>query len=1248
MKFRETHFRFLKDSQEVRLFALPGEWYYGSEPVVRIVDELLEKRQTSSTLEFDADPFVLFDGQGLINSLSPLAIGLICKVFNKHGYASDSDFSQKILRHSQRSKKPVNWPEDPNKPTWDTAIWSNILESALVWDFTTKEELDPPEVLFSSSWVFAYSRLIRLCRNAFDHFAGNLVPWELANFTRKIVDHFSDILHQELADDSKLVAAQDMVAKYPVPYSEDFLHPFSAGFLKFEPNILILVGIKPLLLEDPSYSLLHSVLKLPWAHLLCLDSDLPFVTKSWEGIVGEKSIPQPLPVSDLGGVLAVLIHQRRTPKLFVHVFSEINVNSIGDVVKAGVGVGAVETWFLTHLPSEVRRTLKMLKVGLYHPEQHNVVERSWSDFCRDTATVKLSLDEALGPPIAIPRPKSQKPYLLTRKDQELVMQYFEIVHRDVGQKHEDEFGGLRSEFLRGGSVISWYLLRCMNQNKGLIWRDDFEKMQGVIEQAAQFSTEGIAGRHFQQVSCFHEPGTGATTILHFVLFALRMKFPCVLLRIVPEEADLRRVLTLLSKGGLDEVWGLQPVVIACDNVSLKEIQQLSSFLMRINVPVVLVSLRRLPKHSSESHSSKLTIQLSSSLSQAEVRDLDSLFTLVTGRKTTISECIKEYEDQPSSTGIEIPSHLVYFGMCYFRWHYNVDRHVASWLEPLSEAAKSKQHAQLPDSHKLLLLSSLVSAYTEGTRSLSFQDVLELFKLPFSYFEDDWKQNYPILFALLRTDSGMVRPIHAVLGKAVIHWYISIMHKEKESNLLQNVVADSIFAPICRETRASHSVRTTLEKLLFERKGEDAKRDPFSLLIEDMSSGVAGSKNVIQVFSSAAELPINGSFPFKASISLARWHISEKAFLEAHKVLLEVTSHARELSENGILFCTMGDLFRAIGRQSGRDVSLDEPAFYFTQTGDGRDYIAESAFCYLESLRTLSDNHVALLGLCKLVDHVASTKTLLVKRIVDNASGTPIYLLDSLITALEFGFHVIASWTENITAVFTAVLSSITNNLQPFFGKLPATGQTQDSPETALLHRWLVYHMRGPFPLGSGSVHNSAEAFCNSFTPNLVANCGERLPRLLARILWRCPHIFIEIQGSPPVTPFLGEKESLLFALWQMAHCWIRLWNNRESSVWNEYHTLRKDCQRKWEDHKLTNPEVFDQQRLYTKDSRLTYSLAGSTKFSASWSESTGFTVAEIGNFSIPLARDENWTPKPSQSVSGYIGLNCVGPGFIPL
>ncbi|XP_029384070.1 sterile alpha motif domain-containing protein 9-like [Echeneis naucrates] len=184
--------------------------------------------------------------------------------------------------------------------------------------------------------------------------------------------------------------------------------------------------------------------------------------------------------------------------------------------------------------------------------------------------------------------------LLAKKDEEL-MSVLDILCENECQDTEietkasfDEFKNKTEEdFYRGGQVSWWnFYLSEMKGSLPFIKRDKFNELYDLITPVEGYTIP------FVMINLFHHPGCGGTTLAMHVLWNLKHKFRCAVVKnnIATNNEVAAQVMTLLTYGREDQS-GCTPVLLLVDNRDdVEDLKQsiISMIRKRINSIMVII------------------------------------------------------------------------------------------------------------------------------------------------------------------------------------------------------------------------------------------------------------------------------------------------------------------------------------------------------------------------------------------------------------------------------------------------------------------------------------------------------------------------------------------------------------------------------------------------------------------------------------------------------------------------------------
>nr|XP_006139744.1 LOW QUALITY PROTEIN: sterile alpha motif domain-containing protein 9-like [Pelodiscus sinensis] len=123
-------------------------------------------------------------------------------------------------------------------------------------------------------------------------------------------------------------------------------------------------------------------------------------------------------------------------------------------------------------------------------------------------------------------------------------------------------------FYRGGKVTWWnFYFSSENYSSPFIKRDSYEKLEELIQSSSQSSTQTST----KVINLYHSPGCGGTTLAMHVLWELRKKFRCVVLKNKTVDfAEIATQLTTLITYGATDQDDYLPILLLVDDFEEQE------------------------------------------------------------------------------------------------------------------------------------------------------------------------------------------------------------------------------------------------------------------------------------------------------------------------------------------------------------------------------------------------------------------------------------------------------------------------------------------------------------------------------------------------------------------------------------------------------------------------------------------------------------------------------------------------------
>ncbi|XP_072710362.1 sterile alpha motif domain-containing protein 9-like [Ciconia boyciana] len=205
--------------------------------------------------------------------------------------------------------------------------------------------------------------------------------------------------------------------------------------------------------------------------------------------------------------------------------------------------------------------------------------------------------------------------------------------KDTGiEKDADKFQNFLKEreedFYRGGKVSWWnFYFSSENYTSDFIRRDSYEKLEHLILSSSNSANQSPV----KIINLYHHPGCGGTTLAMHILWDLRKRFRCAVLKNKP--SDFGTQLTTLLTCGANDDTGYLPVLLLVDDFEeqenvyflQKEIQAaITEKCIRYVTPLVIIlnCMRSQNPDESSTINSLNSISLKHMLSEKEQRAFD--------------------------------------------------------------------------------------------------------------------------------------------------------------------------------------------------------------------------------------------------------------------------------------------------------------------------------------------------------------------------------------------------------------------------------------------------------------------------------------------------------------------------------------------------------------------------------------------------------------------------------------------------
>ncbi|XP_040924267.1 sterile alpha motif domain-containing protein 9 [Betta splendens] len=214
--------------------------------------------------------------------------------------------------------------------------------------------------------------------------------------------------------------------------------------------------------------------------------------------------------------------------------------------------------------------------------------------------------------------------LLGRKDEELMTvldilcenecQNTEIETKDSFQEFKKK---VEEDFYRGGQVSWWNFYLSEKDRLPFIKRDKFDELYDLITPVQVHASQCV------MINLFHHPGCGGTTLAMHVLWNLRRKFRCAVVKnnMATNNEIATQVMTLLTYGR-EEQPGYTPVLLLVDNWD--DVEDLKQCILACNkkrhngLMVIILNCERTPLPDHSSRTSRISnVFITNNLSRQE-------------------------------------------------------------------------------------------------------------------------------------------------------------------------------------------------------------------------------------------------------------------------------------------------------------------------------------------------------------------------------------------------------------------------------------------------------------------------------------------------------------------------------------------------------------------------------------------------------------------------------------------------------
>ncbi|XP_009080343.1 PREDICTED: sterile alpha motif domain-containing protein 9-like [Acanthisitta chloris] len=449
------------------------------------------------------------------------------------------------------------------------------------------------------------------------------------------------------------------------------------------------------------------------------------------------------------------------------------------------------------------------------------------------------------------------------------------------------------QFYRGGKVSWWnFYFSSEKYTSDFIKRDSYEKLEGLIVSSSNSADESPV----KIINLYHHPGCGGTTLAMHILWDLRKKFRCAVLKNKPSDIGTQ-VTTLLTYGANDNT-GYLPVLLLVDDfeeqenvyVLQKEIQAaiIEKGLRYANPVVIILNCMRSqnPDESSTIHIFN-SVSLKHMLSEKEQRAFDQKL-----------KHIEEVHSNPAN----------FYSFMIMKKNFNtqyIEKVVKNTLHNLDIASKPAQLVCY-----LALLNSYVRTSTisislcEKFLGINFQEIgcskeklIEKIGICSNILISDQVHEY--------TSYKGLRIIHPLIASHCLRELKLTYDLPKSAITLKLLKEDLFYKTSLKQNKFIRDVQTLLITRQRKEHGDESDTS-FSPLIENIHKEDKGVKRVLE--QAAATFEQNGYI----CQALARYCIRERRFDFA----LQWAKEAKQRDpHNSYISDTLGQVFKSQLRAS---------------------------------------------------------------------------------------------------------------------------------------------------------------------------------------------------------------------------------------------------------------------------------------------------------------------------------------------
>ncbi len=393
----------------------------------------------------------------------------------------------------------------------------------------------------------------------------------------------------------------------------------------------------------------------------------------------------------------------------------------------------------------------------------------------------------------------------------------EIVHLKSGfGENAKDVSNL--DYLKGQD-ISWENLRFHHDAE----RNITDKLQKKI-------TESLNKSSTLRVNFYHVPGSGGTTVAKRIVWELREKYPCLILRSCRNPKETVARLSAIAKS-CDK-----PLLLLIDSglISNRESDALYNESAASHLSIVILAVLR----TFEKHSDKRDFFLEETLAKGESDYFYNVLTSVKpDKKGQLSQALKEGNITPFSLGL----------LTFANEYRGIDNYIISRL------------AELKTEKQKNIVIFLAIAYYYGQEKIAAQWFHQLLDIPPSKaVTSEHLKELPAFSQLMIEDSGFWRMAHQVFAERCLRLLLPANLALGDSQLTKNELKKFVgseewksslsdwakdFARFCRKKLPSvcDATKSLIYKVFYNRENseilgsESAGNNRFAKLVEDLPS-----------------------------------------------------------------------------------------------------------------------------------------------------------------------------------------------------------------------------------------------------------------------------------------------------------------------------------------------------------------------------------------------------------------------------